>query len=70
MVFARGGPAVAFVLSAAPAEPAAKRPAVSMIAIVASAAAARLLFTIMEFPFASDWIMESDLIAKAQCQGW
>ena len=40
-----------FVPRAALAEPAAERLTVSVIAIVASAAAARLLFSIMKFPF-------------------
>jgi hypothetical protein len=65
------GATVTFALCAALAEPAAKRLTVSMIVIAASAAAvARLLFTIMRFPFASDRIMDSDLIAKVECQGW
>jgi hypothetical protein len=59
------GATVTFVLCAALAEPAAKMLTVSVIAIVASAAAvARLPFPIMRFPFASDRIMDSDLIAR------
>lgn len=51
MVFAMEGATATFVLCAALAEPAAERLAVSMIAIVASAAAvARLPFRIMKFP--------------------
>lgn len=51
MVFANEGATATLASCAALAEPAAKRLAVSMIAIVASApAVARLLFRIMKFP--------------------
>jgi hypothetical protein len=61
-----GGATAGLALCAALAEPAAKRLAVSMIAIIASTATvARLLFRIMNFPSPVDRIMDSDLIAKA-----